>query len=131
MNECSIERKIYYHHTDAGGVVYYGTYLQLLEEGRTELCLHAGLDYAGLLSRGFLFVVVHVEADYKAPARYGDCVAITSNVEKIGRSSVHFCQDICRAGQVLVRSKVVWVCVSRDTFEPCDVPQDFRAALAG
>ena len=31
-----MEKKIYYHDTDAGGVVYYANYLKYLEEARTE-----------------------------------------------------------------------------------------------
>ncbi|MFH1093889.1 MAG: Tol-Pal system-associated acyl-CoA thioesterase, partial [Candidatus Omnitrophota bacterium] len=34
--ESILEKKIYYHDTDAGGVVYYANYLKHLEEGRTE-----------------------------------------------------------------------------------------------
>jgi len=35
--------KIYYHHTDCGGLVYYGTYLEFLEEARTELMEQKGV----------------------------------------------------------------------------------------
>ncbi|HXK45150.1 MAG TPA: acyl-CoA thioesterase, partial [bacterium] len=31
-----ITKKIYYHDTDAGGVVYYANYLKFFEEGRTQ-----------------------------------------------------------------------------------------------
>ena len=31
-----MEKRIYYHDTDAGGIVYYGQYLCYLEEARTE-----------------------------------------------------------------------------------------------
>ncbi|MBU1869240.1 MAG: acyl-CoA thioesterase, partial [Candidatus Omnitrophica bacterium] len=31
-----MKKRIYYHDTDAGTVVYYGNYLKFLEEARTE-----------------------------------------------------------------------------------------------
>ena len=38
-----MEKRIYYHDTDAGGVVYYGNYLKYLEESRTEFLEKKGL----------------------------------------------------------------------------------------
>ena len=37
-----MEKRIYYHDTDAGGVVYYGRYLNYLEEARTEFLEQQG-----------------------------------------------------------------------------------------
>ncbi len=36
MGEFQIEKTVYYHDTDSGGVVYYANYLKHLEEARTE-----------------------------------------------------------------------------------------------
>ncbi|MFA5101034.1 MAG: acyl-CoA thioesterase, partial [Candidatus Omnitrophota bacterium] len=44
MKDHILEKKVYYHDTDAGGVVYYGNYLKFLEEGRTEFCIERGFD---------------------------------------------------------------------------------------
>ena len=41
-----MEKRIFYHDTDSGGVVYYGNYLKYLEESRTELLEQKGLYYA-------------------------------------------------------------------------------------
>ena len=94
MKDHILEKKVYYHDTDAGGVVYYGTYFKFLEEGRTEFCVDRGFDVRALYKEGIAFVVVHAEADYKAPARYGDTVAIHTRVDKVGNSSIHFSQEI-------------------------------------
>ena len=50
-----MERQIYYHDTDAGGVVYYGNYLKFLEEARTEFLEKKGLDIKVLRERKFLY----------------------------------------------------------------------------
>ena len=39
-----MEKRIYYHDTDAGGVVYYGRYLNYLEEARTQFLEQQGID---------------------------------------------------------------------------------------
>lgn len=35
--------KIYYHHTDCGGVVYYAKYLEFLEEARSKFFEDKGI----------------------------------------------------------------------------------------
>ena len=125
---CCFQKKIYYHDTDAGGVVYYANYLKHLEAGRTQFCLEQGIDTQELLQAGVQFVVVHVSVDYKSPARYGDIIDIRTQVEKIGNSSVHFNQEIYVAGKLVIKAKVVWACVDRD-FNVKSVPENVRKAL--
>ena len=124
----SIQNKIYYHDTDAGGLVYYATYLQHLEEGRYELCLSLGVDLGEYALKGVAFPAVHVEVEYKSPARYGDTIIIYTNVEKIGNSSIHFFQEIKRGAVTLVKAKTVWACVGKG-FLALSVPQEIRKAL--
>lgn len=125
-----LQKKIYYHDTDCGGVVYYANYLKHLEEARTEFCAAKGIETAALSGEGTFFVVSHVEIDYKASARYGDRINISVQIEKVGRSSVHFRQEIKRAGTLLIKAKIVWVCVG-DNFRPKSIPENVREVFAG
>ena len=52
-----MEKRIYYHDTDAGGVVYYGRYLNYLEEARTEFLEDRGLSVAEFQKKGNLYAV--------------------------------------------------------------------------
>jgi acyl-CoA thioester hydrolase len=76
MADFSIEKKVYYHDTDCGGIVYYANYLKFLEESRSEYCLLRGVDLAALMREGTGFPVVHIEVDYKGAARYADTVQV-------------------------------------------------------
>jgi acyl-CoA thioester hydrolase len=128
MADHILEKKVYYHDTDAGGVVYYGNYWQFLEEGRTEFCVARGFDVRALHAQGVWFVVVHAEADYKAPARYGDTVSIYTRVDSVGNSSIRFSQEIKRGETLLITAKVVWACVGRD-FKVQPVSDGIRRAI--
>jgi acyl-CoA thioester hydrolase len=128
MADFCIERRVYYHDTDAGGVVYYGNYLKHLEEGRTEFCLDRGVDPRALKDSGIVFPVVHTEIDYKSPARYMDLIQVCTRVEKIGTASIQFLQEITRDGQLLVKALTVWACVGKD-FRAAPVPEDTKKKL--
>ncbi|MBU0503639.1 MAG: thioesterase family protein [Candidatus Omnitrophota bacterium] len=128
MKDCFIEKKIYYHDTDCGGVVYYANYLKFFEEGRAEYCLDKGVALKDLANRHTYFVVAHTEINYKAPARYQDKISISTGIEKIGNASINFIQKIARDDIVLVESKTTWVCVGKD-FKPKPVPEEAIRAL--
>lgn len=129
MEEFYHEKRIYYHDTDAGNVVYYARYLEHLEEGRSEYCRHKGIDVAALAAAGTIFPVVHLEIDYKAPARYGDVVRVYTRPERIGNASVHFIQEIRRGETTLLVAKTVWACVSRE-LKVTRIPDEVRARLS-
>ena len=123
-----IDKKIYYHDTDAGGVVYYANYLEHLEEARFEFCLSKGVSMVESAKEGVIFPVVHFEIDYKSPARYGDVIRIFTEIEKIGFSSIHFLQEIKRGELTLIKAKTVWACVN-ESLKPQAIPDKIKGLL--
>lgn len=116
-------KKIYYHDTDCGGVVYYANYLKYFEEARTEYFFDKGADIKDLSEKGILFIVRRVEIDYKFPARYGDIITVFSDVVKVKNVSLEFFQQIKRKDQLLVSAKTWLGCVD-STFKPCRMSKD-------
>lgn len=106
MKDC-IDIKIYYEDTDCGGVVYYGKYLGYLERARTEYLEDRGIRLVDLMSEGVHFVVVHVDIDYKMPARYGDLISVCSEVSVMTPATITFDHTITgkdRDGLIAVAS---------------------------
>lgn len=121
--------RIFYHHTDAGGVVYYATYLKFLEEARTEYFQQRGISIVDLIEKGILFVVAHQEIDYKAPAFYGDILEVTSRISDCGAASIEFSNEIKNQdGKLISVAKTALVCVDKN-LKPQPIPKDIRAIL--
>ncbi len=118
-----MRKKIYYHDTDAGGIVYYANYLKYLEEARTEFFNQKGVLINKLSEQGILFAVRRVEVDYKAPAYYADTLAIYTEISKIKNASLEFAQNINRADRVLVKAKTQLVCINSE-FKPQVIPEE-------
>jgi acyl-CoA thioester hydrolase len=129
MNDFYIEKKIYYHDTDCGGVVYYANYLKYLEEARTEYLLARGIELPKLAEAGVLFVVARVEIDYKAPARYQEELRVSVRVEEIKLSTVKFFKEISRDGVTVAKAVTTLVCVGGD-FRPMRVPEAVKKAMS-
>lgn len=125
MKDFCSERKIYYHHTSSSGTVYHASYLELLEEARVEFLCAQGTDVSEYMRRGITFPVVHCEVTYRALARYGDVLRITTRLADIGNTSLRFEQEIMRADTLLVTAVTVWVCIGPKGV-PVSVPASIR-----
>lgn len=81
------KRRIAFHETDAAGVVYFGNFFRLAEEAET----HALASLGSIVSRdGYLYPRVHAEADYMAPLRFFDKVAVHCHIIKTGSTSIQW-----------------------------------------
>jgi len=122
--------KIHYHHTDAGGVVYYAKYLEFLEEARTEYFAQRGISIKDLAGQGTLFVVARQEIDYKAPAFYADTLTVSSWVSNLGPARIEFEGEVKNQnGQLISKAKTILVCIGKD-FKPKAIPEDLRPRLS-
>jgi acyl-CoA thioester hydrolase len=90
MEEFILEKKIYYHDTDCGGVVYYANYLKHLEEARTEFLSDKGINLQKLAGEGMWFAVAKVDIEYKAPAGYQDTIRIITSIESSRKTAMQF-----------------------------------------
>ena len=126
-----MEKRIYYHDTDAGGIVYYGQYLCYLEEARTEFLENRGLSVEQFRERGYFYVVRQCNVSYRSPARYGDTILCDAKLKKLGACQLVFDQTIHdkKDGRLLIEAEVTLVCLNKD-FKPFVIPDDLRKKLS-
>ncbi len=125
-----MEKRIYYHDTDAGGVVYYGNYLKYMEESRTEFLEKKGLSVEQFRQWGFLYAVRGCSISYRSPARYGDTIVCEARLKKITAAQLIFEQTIHdkASGRFLVEAEVGLVSLNKD-FKPVPIPEAIKAKL--
>ncbi|MDD2689079.1 MAG: thioesterase family protein [Candidatus Omnitrophica bacterium] len=122
--------KIYYHHTDCGGVVYYANYLKFLEEARTEFLAQRGISIGELAKEGTLFVVSRQEIDYKLPAFYGDTLEIDTRISDISPVRLIFdCEIKNQNKQAVAKAKTILVCVDK-TLRPKAIPKGIQEIIS-
>ena len=122
--------RVYYHHTDAGGVVYHGTYLDFFEAARIELLHALGFDLADMAeTRRAMFIVYRIKVDYHKPARLNDQLTVTADIRRVGRARVIFGQRVLRGAEVLVSAAVEAACVDPRTLKPVPLPDELRESL--
>ena len=122
--------RVYWEDTDAGGVVYYATYLKFMERARSEWLRALGFEQDALRDEaGVLFVVRRVEVDYLAPARFNEQIEVSVSLHEIGRASLSVKQTLSRGPTRLVSARVTLACVDAVRFKPVKIPAPILQAL--
>lgn len=125
-----MEIRVYYEDTDAGGVVYHSNYLKYFERARTEYLRRRGFSVGKMACLGFVFPVVHLEIDFRAPALHDDLLRVETGVLEIKKSSLTFAHQVLRVtdGKLLVAGIVKLACVGPG-MRPKGLPEEIIQAL--
>ncbi len=119
---------------DRAGIVFFGRFYEwaheCLEELLRELFGHPEAIFGEL---GFGMPLVHSEADYRAPVRFGDRLVISASITRLSERSATFVYTFAGAEDGVHRATVTLVHAFVDlaTFKGIAMPPRFReAALA-
>ncbi len=124
-----MKQRIYYHHTDCGGVVYYANYLNFIEEARTEYFALKGASIKQLADSGIMFVVSRQEIDYKFPAVYADELEIQTKIGEITGVRIEFLHEIYNQDKrLIIKARTILVCVD-SSLKPKAIPEDLHNKL--
>ncbi len=126
-----VRERVRWSDVDLMGIVYYGKYLRFIEAAETEFFRAIGFPYdliAGEL--GVWIARVHLECDYRAPARLDDEIVCRAELRKIGGSSMTFAFPIDRDGGTrLVDGMLVLAALDRTTLRATRIPRPLARAL--
>jgi acyl-CoA thioester hydrolase len=121
--------RVYYQHTDAGGMVFHGRYLDFMEAARAEMIQSAGFDLGDMARRDSVVFVVHTfQITYHKPALLNDLLTVTAGLRGAGRVRLLLEQKVMRGKVLLARAELTLACVDARSHRPIVVP---RALVAG
>jgi YbgC/YbaW family acyl-CoA thioester hydrolase len=117
----SYELDVYDHVNNA-------VYINWLEHGRSKLLQDKGFNYMSIIRQwGVRFMTVRTEIDYHAALQLGDRAVITTQVERVGNTSVAIAHTITRIedSEPAAKARVVIVYTDANTGRPVPVPTEF------
>ena len=127
----TLEIRVYYEDTDAGGIVYHARYLAFAERARTEAMRSGGASHDELATQhGLIFVVRHAEMDYLRPARLDDLLVVTTQTVALGGASIVVRQTFAVGERPIGVLQVKLACIRHADGRPARIPERWRTALA-
>ncbi len=123
--------RVYYEHTDGGGVVYHARYLNFFERARTDWLRARGIIQSQLQDElNIVYAVTTANIAFKKPARMDDALTISCQLEKIKNASVEFKQEMHKQdGTLLATAFIKAACINVQTFKVVAIPQQLKQEL--
>ena len=117
------------YHLDAYQHVNNARYLEFLEEARWQYMDNISQEAYTRLD--FSFIIVNININYKSSVTTGDTIRITTEVEKIGNSSMTFKQQIFLDGteKLVCDASVTFVILSNKTGKPMKIEGELKSLL--
>ena len=115
--------------TDATGVLYFTSLLQYGLEAFELFLQSQHLPLSLLLSKNYLFPVVHAEADYKAPLFAGDEISLHLTLLEIKNRSFILKTEILKQGLLVGTTKIAHAFVQKGQTKASKLPEEFLLLL--
>jgi acyl-CoA thioester hydrolase len=108
--------RVYYEDTDFSGVVYHANYLRYFERGRSDFLRLTGISHTELrrLEQPTAFAVIHMDLDFKRPARVDDALVVRTYYEALRGARFIAHQRIDRGDEVVAQAVAEIVCIDMD-----------------
>jgi len=116
--------RVYWEDTDAGGVVYHGSYVRFLERARTEWLRAQGIGQQTLRDVDDVVLAIReMTLDFRHPARLDDELQVSVVLSERRAASLLIAQEISRGDRVLVAATVRAACLVASSFKPRPLPE--------
>lgn len=129
--EFTLQVRVYYEDTDAGGVVYHSNYLNFMERARTEWLRHIGFEQHTLIEKDeILFAVQKISIDYHKPALFNELLNIKTRIIQSRRASLVFEQIIFnQSEETICKAEIKIACLNSNTMKPESIPETILLEL--
>jgi 1,4-dihydroxy-2-naphthoyl-CoA hydrolase len=119
------------HQTDAYEILYFGKQFDFCNDALQAFLAANGVPFARNRTQAeYIPVVVHAEADYKAPIYVGDRLRIEYSIAHIGTTSFVNSYEIINQDDLKVGSaRIVQVTIDPKSRVKIPIPEKFRAIL--
>ena len=129
----AMPRVVRFQDIDAAGILFYPRALEYFHDAYLAHLDNQGIDLPRVLREGAWGApIVRVEADFKAPMRFGDEIIVLVEGADVGRSSLGVRYRVRAsndASRVYCSGKTVHVFIDPATQKPREIPDDVRAAF--
>lgn len=109
----TLVRRVLPQHTDHAGVMWHGSYVGWMEEGRVSALEQAGLSYAELADRGYEMPVISMSIRYREGIHHGDLITLESRLLVSEGVRFPWRSRFLRDGRLLADAQVELVLVQR------------------
>lgn len=121
--------KITFSETDPGGIVFFAEFFKIAHITYERFFDSLDLDRNYFLDKKFIIPIVHSNADYISPVKFGDELNCELIVGEIGKTSFELKYTLYNKDQIAAKILTKHVVVLKDEFKKSAIPANLLEAL--
>lgn len=125
----STNYKITFSETDPGGILFFAEFFKIAHITYERFFEKLELDRNYFLDDDFILPIVHSEADYISPVKFGDELTCEVIVGNIGETSFELKYTLINQGIVAANISTKHVVVKKKEFEKSGIPEVLLSRL--
>jgi len=127
-----VRDRVRWSDVDIAGIIYFGAYVRFIELAETELFRELGFPFAKVFDQLDVWLPrVHLDFDFRRPARMDDELIVRTRVAKVGNSSITLKIDVHDAAtdEIDASCTLIVATVDRGKMKSRPIPSELREAL--
>lgn len=129
MNLFSIKHKINFSETDPGGILFFAEFFKIAHIAYERFFESLNLDRNYFLDEKYILPIVHSEADYLSPVKFGDELECEVTVGELGTSSFELNYLLKNKTNNAAKISTKHVAVLKQEFVKTELPNQLRERL--
>ena len=121
--------KITFSETDPGGIVFFAEFFKIAHITYERFFDSLDLDRNYFLDEKFIIPIVHSNADYVSPVKFGDELNCELMVGEIGKTSFELKYTLYNKDQIATKILTKHVVVLKNEFKKSSIPTNLLEAL--
>lgn len=125
------QRRVFLKDVDQTGTIYFASAFHYALEAFELFLYHHKTSLSEFFAKGYLFPIVHAEADYTAPLKMGDEISITLRVKLISARSVTIETEMKSTfdGSLVARVTLIHAFIRKGEEKSSKIPEDILLFL--
>lgn len=124
------QTKIFFFDADPAGILFFGRVFEICHRAYEDFIGSFNLNQNYFTHPDIAMPVIHTEADYFKPMKYGDEVNVFVSVEKIKSTSFEIKYALKNnLDEEFAVIKTVHVFINKKSFSKIDIPEEFKTKL--
>jgi len=121
--------KIAFSETDPGGILFFAEFFKIAHITYERFFESLNLKRNYFLDKEFILPIVHANADYISPVKFGDELKCEVLVGKIGETSFELKYNLFNKNQIAAKVITKHVVVKKEVFKKSEIPIDLLIKL--
>ncbi len=121
--------KIAFCETDPGGILFFAEFFKIAHVTYERFFEYLNLERNYFLDDEYILPIVHSNADYLSPVRFGDELLCEVKVGKIGKTSFELVYKLKNKDKIAAEVLTKHVVVKKKSFKKAEIPNDLLEKL--